>query len=200
MEFDVSRPGEWKTVSMTTQGFDARAGDIVNGQLALMDWGLSKYRLDIDYLRVDIVDVTKVQPDEGEPIPYHPPVADPRTFKHVIPVTQDGMIDMSNPDNNLGEWHIREVDKEVPLVAVGGSIWAVLRWDFADFAGKKIDGSGLLEISTHSVEGVSDPPPDYGLIRVVEIMGGDPAWTRNSVTWNSLLCGESSDDHRLAAG
>jgi len=137
--------------------------------------------------------VTKVPPDEGEPIPYHPPVANPRTFTHVIPVCQDGMIDMLNPDNNLGGWHVREGGEAIPLVAVSGRIWAVLRWDFAVFAGKKASGAGLLELTTHSVEGVSDPPPDFGLIRVVEILGGDPAWTRNSVTWNSLLRGEPVD-------
>ena len=193
MEFDIPRPEEWRTVSMTTQGFDARAGDIVNGQLALMDWGHGKYRLDIDYLRVDIVDVTMIQPDVGEPIPYHPPVADPQTFTHVIPVAQDGMIDIFNPDNNLGGWHAREGGKDIPLVAVGGSISAVLRWDFTAFAGKKAVGSGLLELTTYLVEGVSDPPPDFGQIRVVEILGGDPAWIRDSVTWNSLLSGEPVD-------
>lgn len=193
LEFDIPLPDEWRTVSMTTHSFDACPGDIVNGQLALMDWGLDKYRLDIDYFRVDIVDVTKVPPDEGEPIPYHPPVADPQTFKHTIPVAQDGMIDMFNPDNNLGEWRVREGDKEIPLVSVGGSLWAVLRWDFTVFAGKKAEGAGLLELTTCSVESVSDPPPDFGLIRVVEILRGDPAWTRNSVTWNSLLRGEPVD-------
>jgi len=193
MEFDIPRPDEWRTVSMTTRGFDAYPGDVVNGQLAMMDWGFGKYRLDIDYFRVDIVDVTKVPPDEGEPIPYHPSVVDPSSFKQSLPVAQDGMIDMFNPDNKLGNWHIQEGGEDVPLIAVGGSIWTVLRWDFAAFAGKKADGAGLLELTTHSVEGVSDPPPDFGLIRIVEILGGDPSWTRNSVTWNSLLCGEPVD-------
>lgn len=188
-----STPGWMEDCEHDDAGLRCPCGDIVNGQLALMDWGLGKYRLDIDYFRVDIVDVTKVRPDEGEPIPYHPAIADPRSFTHVIPVAQDGMIDMFNPDNNLGGWRAQKGGKDIPLVSVGGSIWTVLRWDFAAYAGKKDVGAGLLELTTYSVEGVSDPPPDFGLIRVVEILGGDTAWTRDAVIWNSLLRGEPVD-------
>jgi peptidoglycan/xylan/chitin deacetylase (PgdA/CDA1 family) len=193
MEFDLPRPDEWQVVSMTTRGFDARPGDIVNGQLALMDWGLGAYRLDVGYFRVDIVDATKAGPGEGEPSPYHPPVADPRSFEHVLPVAQDGMIDSDNPDVSLGRWRVRDSGKDVALVAVGGAIYTILRWDFAAFAGKKAAGAGLLELTTRSVEGVSDPPPDFGHIRMAEILGGDAAWTRESVTWNSLMRGEPPD-------
>jgi hypothetical protein len=30
---------------MTTHGFDAKPGDTIFGHMALMDWGLEKYRL-----------------------------------------------------------------------------------------------------------------------------------------------------------
>ena len=193
MEFDLPRD-ESRVVSMTTRGFDARPGDAVNGQLALMDWGLGKYELGLDYFRVDIVDVTKAGPDQGEPIPYHPPIADPRSFEHALPVVQDGMIDRDNPDIHLGGWSVRDAGKDVALVAVGGTICAILRWDFSSFAGKKAAGSGLLELTTRSVEGLADPPPDFGQLRVAEILGGDPAWTRDAVTWNELRRGKPSDD------
>jgi peptidoglycan/xylan/chitin deacetylase (PgdA/CDA1 family) len=197
MEFDLPRPDEWRTVSMTTRSLplvDFRPGDTVNGQLALMDWGLGTYRLDVGSFRVDIVDVTAAGPGEGEPIPYHPSVADPRSFTHALQVAQDGIIDAENPDVSLGRWRVREKGQDAPLVAVGGTISTILRWDFSPFAGRKAAGSGLLELTTRSVEGLAEPPPDFGRLRVVEILGGDPAWMRESVTWNGLLGGAPADD------
>ena len=187
MEFDIPEPNEWRVISMTTRNFQAEPGDMVNGQLALMDWGLGKYRLDVDYFKVDVVDPVSVGPDLGEPIPYHPPVADPKIFSHRIAVAQDGMVDSENPDVNLGKWRISEGENEISLVSVGGALSAILRWDFGAFAGKKKAGLGLLELTTYSVERTSKDIPDFGLIRVVEILGGDPGWNRESVTWKSLL-------------
>jgi hypothetical protein len=158
-----------------------------------MDWGLGKYRLDIDYFKVDIVDVARAGPDLGEPIPYHPPLANPKTFARGIAVVQDGTIDSDNPDVNLGRWRVQEGDKEIPLASVGGNLSVILRWDFGAFAGKKAVGSGLLDLTTRSVERDSTPPPDFGLLRVVEILGGEPGWTRGSVTWNSLMRGAPPD-------
>ena len=34
-------------------------------QLALMDWGLGKYRVDIDYYRVDVVEVSEAGRDKA---------------------------------------------------------------------------------------------------------------------------------------
>ncbi|MCJ7589239.1 MAG: hypothetical protein MUQ00_15260 [Candidatus Aminicenantes bacterium] len=193
MEFDLPKPNEWRVISMTTRNFQAEPGDTVNGQLALMDWGLGKYRLDVDYFKVDVVDPTSAGPDLGEPIPYHPPLADPKTFAHGIAVAQDGVIDIENPDVCLGRWRVREGDKETALVSVGGNLSVILRWNFGTFAGKKVAGSGLLELTTRSVERTSKDIPDFGLIRVVEILGGEPGWNRESVTWNSLLRGAPPD-------
>jgi hypothetical protein len=41
----------------------------VYAQLALMDWGLGRYRVDVDYVRVDVVDAAAAGPDLGEPVP-----------------------------------------------------------------------------------------------------------------------------------
>lgn len=193
MEFDIPKPNEWHVISMTTRDFRAEPGDTVNGQLALIDWGLGKYRLDVDYFKVDVVDPVSVGPDLGEPIPYHPPVADPKIFSHRIAVAQDGMVDSENPDVNLGKWRISEGENEISLESVGGALSAILRWDFSEFAGKKTAGSGLLELTTHSVERTSKDIPDFGLIRVVEILGGEPGWNRGTISWNSLLRGAPPD-------
>jgi hypothetical protein len=193
MEFDIPVPNEWRVISMTTRNFPAEPGDTVNGQLALMDWGLGKYRVDVDYFRVNVVDPAVAGADLGEPIPYHPPVADPKIFAHRIAVAQDGMVDSENSDVNLGRWRTREGENEIALMSVGGTLSAILRWDFGAFAGKKAAGSGLLELTTRSVERTSKEIPDFGLIRVVEILGGESGWSRESVTWKSLLLGGPPD-------
>lgn len=65
MEFDIPDTLNWHTISMTTHGFKAVPGDSVCGQLALMDWGLEKYRVDLDYFKVDIVNTDSAGPDRG---------------------------------------------------------------------------------------------------------------------------------------
>lgn len=66
-------------------------------------------------------------------------------------------------------------------------------------------GHGLLELTTHSVERNAQAVKDFGIVRVVEILGGDPHWDQGSVTTDSLCHypaaqpgSESADDHRLA--
>ena len=55
MEYDIPDTTNWHTISMTTRNFDAKPGDRIFGQMALMDWGLGKYRVDVDYVNVDTV-------------------------------------------------------------------------------------------------------------------------------------------------
>src|SRR6266480_891053 len=68
MEYDIPDTNNWHTFSMTTRSFDARPGDTILGHLALMDWGLEKYRLDIDYIKVDLIDAATAGPDKGEAV------------------------------------------------------------------------------------------------------------------------------------
>src|SRR5215475_16048604 len=112
MEYDIPDTGTWHTFSMTTHHFDAKPGDTVFAHLALMDWGLEKYRLDIDYIKVDIVNTQSVEPDLGDPIPYHPPVADPRSFGTELSVAQDGTLDIENTDVNLGDWYVQDESRK----------------------------------------------------------------------------------------
>src|SRR5262249_17808423 len=98
MEYDIPDTDNWHTFSMTTHGFDAKPGDTIFGHLALMDWGLEKYRLDIDYIKVDLVDAASAGADQGEAVPYHPPVAEPRKFWHKNKIAADSCIAIDNKD------------------------------------------------------------------------------------------------------
>jgi hypothetical protein len=76
---------------------------------------------------------------------------------------------------------------------VDGTHYVILRWDLAALAGRRVAGHGLLELTTHSVQRSADDLKDFGLIRVVEIQGGDPAWDQRTVTTASFSRGERLD-------
>jgi hypothetical protein len=193
MEFDIPDTENWHTISMTTRDFEAGPGDTVNGQLALMDWGLGRYRVDVDDFKVDVVNVALAGPDQGDQVPYHPPLPDPKTFAHAVTVAADGMVDAEYPGVNFNRWYVLDSGKRTQVLTAGGTQVIVLRWDLSSFVGKKAAGGGLLEVTTHSVERTSDNLPDFGLIRVVEILGGDPSWDGKTVTFNSLCLGQPPD-------
>jgi hypothetical protein len=190
MEFDIPDTQSWHTISMTTKAFPAAPGDTVFGQFALMDWGLEKYRVELDYFKVDIVDPALVGPDQGEPIPYHPPIPDLGTFRQEMRVVQDAMIDLENPDVNLNNWYVRDGTGRRSLLTVGGTQYVILRWDLSAFAGRRVSDQGVLELTTHSVQRSSDDLKDFGIVRVVEILAGDPAWDQKTVTTQSLCRGQ----------
>lgn len=186
MEYDIPDTTNWHTISMTTHNFDAHPGDRVFGQLALMDWGLDEYRVDVDYIKVDIVDVASTGPDKGVPVPYHPPIPEPASFSHMIEVTQDCMIDNRYPEINFNDWHAEEGGKKIDLLTVAAEQYVIMRWDLSRFAGKNVAGSGLLGLTTHSLLRKSGDIKDFGMLRVVEILGGDPGWEQETVTLKSL--------------
>jgi hypothetical protein len=187
MEFDIPDTTNWHTFSMTTHGFDANPGDTIFAHLALMDWGLEKYRLDIDYLKVDIVDAASAGPDLGEAVPYHPPIADPNSFSQKIKVAADSSIDIENTDVRMNDWYVQDAaGKKINLLTVDGTHYVILRWDLHQFAGKKVIGHGLLELTTHSVQQKAERLKDFGIVRVVEILGGDPNWDQTTVTTDSF--------------
>jgi hypothetical protein len=186
MEFDFDTPNTWQTISMTTHDFPAGPGDTVFAQLALMDWGFEKYRVDIDYFKVSVVDGRHAAPDLGVSLPYHPTVADPKSFRTAVAVAHDATIDLNNPDFNLNNWYVRDGGKDKRIIAVNGTQYAVLRFDLSAYAGREITGPGLLELTTQSVQRTSDDIKDFGQVRVVEIVGGDSSWNESSVTAASL--------------
>jgi hypothetical protein len=189
-EFDIPDTANWHTISMTTHHFDAVPGDSVYGQLALMDWGLEKYRVALDYFRVDIVNPDSAGRDKGVQVPYHPPVAHPGTFVHHIPVAQDGMIDRDYPNINFNNWSSLDETGRITLLTASGAQSVILRWELGAFAGSTVAGSGLLELTTEALQRAPDQVKDFGMVRVTEILGGDPKWDQKEVTYNSLCLGQ----------
>lgn len=201
-EYDIPDTTGWHTISMTTDDLDAVPGDSLYVQLGVTDWGFGTYHVDVDYYRAAVVNVREAGPDEGEPLPYHPPVPNVDTFSHHLDVTHDAVIHVDFPDVNYNDWHVDEMEGEVPVIAVGTRQWAVLRWDVGPYAEAEADGAGLLELTTHSVSKGGDYISAYGedlgiefgKVRVIEILGGDPAWDQDEVTYNRLTQGRPYAD------
>ena len=183
-EYDIPDTWKWHTISMTTRDFEVQAGDQINAQMALMDWGSGVYRIDIDYFKVDVVNRDDTEEDLGEPLTYHPPLEQPSSFRYHHPVIEDATIDEDNPDKNFNNWS--DDVKNAPLLATGGPQIILLRWDMEKYKGRKVSRSGLLELVTHSLQRTADYEKDFGMIRITEIIGGDPVWEQESVTYNSL--------------
>jgi hypothetical protein len=191
MEFDIAEAERWYTISMTTRDFPAEPGDTVFAQMALMDWGHGRYRIDVDYFKVDVVEAARARPDLGEPLPYHPPVPDVGVFERTIAAAESAVIDFANPDTNLGEWSVLESGQRRRVLTVSPTTWVILRWDLDSLRSRRVAGAGLLELTTRSVERNAEETKDFGLVRVVEILDGDPEWHRETVTADSLLRGEA---------
>jgi hypothetical protein len=186
MEFDIPDTINWHTISMTTQNFETQPGDRINVQMALMDWGLGKYRVDIDYIKVDVVNKEVIKDDLGAKLPYHPPVASPESFKFHVQAIQDVTIDQEYPDMNFNDWSTHEEESEINLLTVSGTQIVILRWDLEAFRGKKIKGSGLLELTSYSLQRSPQYVKDFGQVRVTEILGGDHNWDQEKVTLESF--------------
>jgi hypothetical protein len=193
MEYDLAEAGRWYTISLTTSGFEARPGDTVNAQMALMDWGLGRYRLDVDYFQVDVVETAKAGPDLGPPIPYHPPVADPASFAQALPVAADLTVDLAEPGVNLDDWTTTDSGGSARVLSAGGTRLVLLRWDFGRLAGRKVAGPGLLELTTRALERSRTERADFGLLRVVETIGGEPGWDERTAAWTGISRGAPRD-------
>ena len=190
MEFDIPDTKGWHTISMTTRDFDARPGDTVFGQLALMDWGHDRYRVDLDYFKVDVVSAAEAGPDLGEPLPYRPAIPDPGGFAHVVPAAEAAVVDVAYPDVNLHGWGVEGEDGRERLLTVSGTQTVLLRFELGAFAGKRVTRAGLLELTTHSVLRAPTDLEEFGEVRVVEVLGGDPGWREETVTLDGLSRGE----------
>jgi hypothetical protein len=144
-------------------------------------------------MKVDIVNTALAGPDKGVQVPYHSPIPDQKIFKHQIKVAQDCMVDVQYPDMNFNSWFAQEGEGKVNLMTVNGTQFVIMRWDLSAFAGRRVTGLGLLEITTHSVQRSSDDIKDFGQVRIIEILGGDPNWNQETVTFNNLCQGQSID-------
>ena len=80
------------------------------------------------------------------------------------------------------------------MLTVSGTQWAILSWDLSAYAGRQAEGSGPLELTTHSIECAATGMKDFGGVRVTEILGGDPSWDQRTVTLKSLTRGKLVED------
>lgn len=198
MEYDIPDTTNWHIISMTTKKFDALPGDTVYVQLAATDYGLWKDSVDIDYYRADIVDVNEAGADKGNLVPYHPPVPKISTFTEHLRVAHDCVINSDFPDVNFNDFHVMGNNEDKNVLTVNSDLWTVLRWDFSKYKNAEAAAAGLLELTTHSVyKGGNykkvfgeDFGMEFGKIRVIEILGGDPNWEQSTVTYNSLTDNE----------
>lgn len=187
LEFDLPEASEWYTISMTVEGMKVEAEDKLLAQVSMMDWGnQGTYQLDVDYIKVQVVDTRKAEPDQGDAVRYRPPLADPATFAIIRLVAEDVSIDSSFPEVNLQEW--MEGDKITLPVDATKTI--LLRWDFADLRGQQVRGEGQLEIYTQRLARLKDNPKDFGEVRISEIIAGDKHWQEATVTYQSLMQGQ----------
>lgn len=201
-EYDIDDTTQWHTISMTTRDFDAVPGDNVFVQFCVTDWGPGQYYVDIDYYRADVVRAAKAGPDKGEPLVYHPPVADTKNFSQHLAVAHDSVINSDFPEVNFNDWHVEEQSGTAHVLTIDADQWIVMRWNADQLRGLKADGAGLLELTTSSlpiggkyIEAYGkDFGEEFGKIHVIEILGGDPDWDQQTVTFDSLLHGGRYED------
>jgi hypothetical protein len=195
MEYEIPDTTGWHVISYITHDLDAVPGDSLYVQLDVTDWGIGKYHLDVDYYRAEVINIKNAEPDKGEPLPYHPPVPEPDVFTNHIDVEQDGILNMDFPEVNFNNWHVTTENGIRHILTVDKSQWVILRWDLSRFKNGKIEGLGLLELTTQSlaiggkyIEAYGeDFGIEFGKVRVFEIFGGNPEWDQNDVTFNSFF-------------
>jgi len=193
-EFDLPAADQWYEISMTTGTFRHVAGRPLLSQVSFMDWGNTDvYELAVDYLRVDVVKLDRAGPDQGQPLPYRPPLADAAQFGLEIPVAADVTVDRQYPDVNLAAW-VADGGAGGPLLAVDGSRMALLRWDLSALKGKKVKGPGQFEFYAQSVYRLAQNPKDFGEVRICEVLGGTADWPEEGTTLENLLGGRLEAD------
>lgn len=198
VEHEIPDSNGWHTISFTTTDLDIRPGDSLFVQLGVTDWGTDTYHVDLDHYRADIVHINDDIRVEGEPLIYHPPIPDIDTFSNQLDVTHDALINSDFPEVNFSNWQGRETDGYARILTVNAVQWAVLRWDFDQYENARADRAGLLELTTHSVSKgghyleafVEELGGEFDKVRVIEILGGEPDWDQNTVTYHSLMQGK----------
>ncbi len=197
-EYDIPTANEWKIISFTTEHFDAQPGDQVFVQFCATDLGPDRYAVDVDYYRADVVKKASAGRDLGESLLYHPPVPPVESFGEHRIVSQDSLINQDFPAVNLNDWRLNgATGRPSRVLSVNAHQWAVLRWDFGPLAKAKVAGAGVLELTTAALADGGDYrgafgrdlAEEFGKVRIIEILGGDPAWTQEQVTWDSLTGG-----------
>ena len=193
-EYDIPDTNNWHTISMTTEKFDAKKGDDVNVQLAMIDWGLSHYLLEIDYIKVDLVDPESINQDLGDPIIYHPPIPSIDLFTDQLAVSQNTMVCSKYKDINFYHWSTIEDHDTSRLLSVNSSQIVLLRWDFSDLSDKRVENIAVLELWCKDQKKLTNISKDFGQIRVCEIIGGKRNWKEEELTYEDFLDGQNIED------
>lgn len=186
-EYDLSLANEWKVISLTSDGLNVQRENKVFAQLSLMDWGNDIYKIDIDYFKVEVVDMKNIEADLGEPIAYWPPLDDPQIFREKLKVSDDAVINLDYPEVNMNNW--QDATHDVNIITVNDRQWIILKFDFSQYAGEKIAGQGQLAIYTFNVQKAITEIEEFNKIRITEIIGGAD-WQEETVTYKNLLSQE----------
>ena len=183
MEFDLPEAGRWHTISMTISDLMAEPDDTILGQVSMMDWGNTDiYTLDVDYVKVEIVELATATPDLGNTIGYRPPLADPASFQHALPVSQEISVDQHFPSLNLYTY----TDGEDRVLPVGAGRTILFQWDTSPWKGKEVAGHGQLEFCVKAVSRLKNSPKDFGEVRICEILTAAPDWKDSTVTYDNF--------------
>ncbi|MCK7501720.1 MAG: hypothetical protein MZW92_75795 [Comamonadaceae bacterium] len=141
-------------------------------------------------------------PDLGPPIPYHPPVADPAAFALALPVAADLTVDgWPSPASTSTIGRSRTAAGRPASCRPEGRAWRSCAGTSRDWPGGKTrPGPARADDAAVAVAGTERP--DFGQVRVVETIGGQPVWDERSATWTSIAGPparprpQPSDDHR----
>lgn len=193
-EFDIPDTTNWHVISMTTQDLDAIPGDDLNVQLGVTDWGFRKYEVEIDYYKAEIINTETAGPDKGEPLTYHPPIPEIKSFTNHLLASETAVINTRFPKVNFKNWKAITGNGSSPILSVSGDHWAIMKWDFSEYAQPVAESAGILELTTYSLQSGGhyseifgeDLGMEFGKVRVIEILGGQTDWNGETVTFNSL--------------
>ncbi len=194
MEFDL-QDTSWHVISMTTNELDAVPGDSLYVQLGVTDFGLDIYEVDIDYYRAEIINVKRAGPDKGPATPYHPPIPELSSFSIHLEAMHDALINSVFPEVNFNDWHAKEKNGIARILTISEPQWAIIRFDLEPYKGSKAAGAGVFEFTTYSVHSGGnyieaygkDFGEEFGKVRIIEILGGDPNWDEEQVTYGNFV-------------
>ena len=195
MEYDIPDTTNWHTFSLTPDRLQIQPGDTVFAQLALIDWGKEVFELDVDYIRVSVVNTRQAGPDKGPPLAYRPDVPELSSFEHQLVTAHDATVDLHYPESALASWTSVDRYDSASVMTVNSSQRAIMRWDLEPFKGSDVKGWSVLELTPHSAwKNESYEYEELGQIRVSEITGGKVNWKEDKVSWSRLARGKPAHE------
>jgi len=184
MEFDLGSGLDWQTLRFYPPGLDYQPGDRLSCHLAMIDWGLEQFHLDVRNVKIYVAGPDQLSLSANA-LPYHPEPNPASSYQHKITVEEDGMVDLVYPDENLFGWG----DGNQRLLGVSHDLVSLLKWDLSEIDAGTVDDWGLLKMEVHSSIQVPEPSDEYCRIRVMEIIGGIEDWQAKSLTYRDLANG-----------